>query len=180
VRRARGRYSARVADDLNYSSPTEPVPPAPRRSGNAISSWLVAAVIVLVLAVAGGLLTAWIVASMRAVPDPGAVAFASPTPAAIASGCACTPTPGASADTTPGPRRTPTPLPSAEITPEPFVYVVEPGDHLVNIADQFAVDIQDLMDLNDITNPNKIFVGEQLLIPGYGIQPTPKPTKAPK
>jgi hypothetical protein len=135
------------------------------------------AVVVLVLAVAGGLFTAWIVANMRAVPG-GPIAAASATPgAAIASTCACTPSPAPSGLDTPGPRRTPTPLPTVEVTPAPFIYVIQPGDHLVNIADLYSVDIQDVMKLNGITNPNRISVGQQLLIPGYGVPP---PTKKPR
>jgi hypothetical protein len=140
--------------------------------------WLVAAVVVLVLAVAGGLFTAWLVANMRAVPGP--VAAVSPTPTTLASTCLCSPIPAPSGLETVGPRRTPTPLPSVEVTPAPFSYTVQPGDHLVNIANLFGVSIQDVMELNDITNPNRISVGQELLIPGYGVQPTPKPSKPPK
>ena len=57
---------------------------------------------------------------------------------------------------------------------------MEPGDKLVNIAAYFQVSVQDIIDLNNITNPNLITVGQELLIPGYGVQPTPKPTKKPK
>lgn len=132
---------------------------------------------VLALAVAGGLFSAWIVANMRAVPPPVAAA---PTPGQTISSAAPAGSAGASVAPTDAPRRTPTPAPTAEITPEPFVYVVEPGDHLVNIADLYGVSVQDIMDLNGITNPNRLSVGQQLLIPGYGVQPTPKPTKPPK
>jgi Tfp pilus assembly protein FimV len=136
-------------------------------------------VVVLILAVAGGLFTAWVVANMRAVPAP--VAFASPTPAPKASSClGCASPTAPAASSTPGPRFTPTPAPTVEVTPQPFTYVVQPGDHLVNIADLFQVSVQDIIDLNNIKNPNNIQVGQELLIPGYGVQPTPKPTKKPK
>jgi hypothetical protein len=152
----------------------------PRNSSNRVVGWLVAAVVVLVLAVAGGLFTAWIVANMRAVPGP--VAAASSGPGAQPS-CACsfgpTKAPGstASAEASPVAAHTPTPAPTVEVTPVPLVYTVQPGDHLINIADLYQVSLQDVMALNNITNPNKIQVGEQLLIPGYGIPP---PTKKPK
>lgn len=136
-------------------------------------------VVVLILAVAGGLFTAWVVANMRAVPAP--VAFASPTPAPHAGSCLGCPSPLApTASSTPGPRFTPTPVPTVELTPPPFTYVIQPGDKLVNIAAYFQVSVQDIIDLNNITNPNRIAVGQELLIPGYGVQPTPKPTKKPK
>ena len=136
-------------------------------------------VVVLILAVAGGLFTAWVVANMRAVPAP--VAFASPTSTPNASSCLGCASPSApAASSTPGPRFTPTPAPTVEVTPQPFTYVVQPGDKLVNIAAYFQVSVQDIIDLNNIKNPNNIQVGQELLIPGYGVQPTPKPTKKPK
>ena len=127
---------------------------------------------------AGGLLTAWVVASMKAVPGP--VAGASPTPHATVLGSLPAASAAPSAQPSEAPRRTPTPAPTVQVTPAPFTYVVQPGDHLINIANEFMVDIQDVMALNNITNPNKIYVGQELLIPGYGVQPTPKPGKSPK
>jgi LysM repeat protein len=175
-----------VSDDLSNRGAAAPPPLGPaapvrvsRPRSNGLAGWVIAAVAVLILAVAGGLLTAWVVANMRSVPGPIAAGSAAPS-GATQSFSAASSTPSASGEASEAPRRTPTPLPTVEVTAEPFTYVVEPGDHLVNIADMFAVNIQDIMDLNGITNPNKIFVGEQLQIPGYGIQPTPKPTKKPK
>ena len=49
-----------------------------------------------------------------------------------------------------------------------YVYVVQPGDHLINIADLYGVDVEDIIELNDIKNANRLFVGQELLIPGYG------------
>ena len=134
--------------------------------------------VVLALAIAGGLFTGWIVANMKAVPGP--VAGASPTPHATVPGAQPSASAAASSLPSGAPQHTPTPAPTVTVTAPPFTYVVQPGDHLVNIANMFAVDIQDVMDLNGITNPNRIQVGQELLIPGYGIQPTPKPTKPPK
>ena len=136
-----------------------------------------AAAIVLILAVAGGLFTAWLVANMRAVPGP--VAVASPTP--VASGAVETPSSGEpSSVSSEAPRRTPTPGPTAEVTPTPFVHVVQPGESLIYIAGLYHVTVDDIIALNDIQNPNRIQVGQELLIPGYGVPPTPKPPKATK
>ena len=44
-------------------------------------------------------------------------------------------------------------------------YKVKSGDRLGNIADAFGVDLDELMALNGITNPNIIEVGQALLIP---------------
>jgi len=175
-------YSPVVSDDLTPSSPPAPPPPStpnapgPRsRRSNSAVGWVIAAVVVLVLAVAGGLFTAWIVANMKAVPGP--VAGASPTPAHVTSSAHPSVAPGASVSPTDAPRFTPTPPPTAEVTLPPLTYVVEPGDHLVNIANLYGVTVQDILDLNGMTNPNKIQVGQTLLIPGYG---NPPPTKPPK
>ncbi len=173
-----------MSDDLNYSGaqgPVAPVPPsapAPRKSPSRAATWSIAVLVVLALAVATGLLAGWIVANMQAVPGP--VAGASPTPRVPVSSAQPSASAGASSQPTEAPRRTPTPIPTVVETPAPFVYVVQPGDHLINIANQFGVDIQDVMALNNITNPNRIQVGQELLIPGYGVQPTPKPTKKPR
>jgi LysM repeat protein len=172
-----------VSDDLDYNPSAAPPPgpptqtPARRSSAGGAIGWVIAAAIVLVLAVAGGLLTAFIVANMRAVPGPIAGASLTPRPSFSGTAAPATAAPSASSEASEAPRRTPTPLPTAEVTPEPFVYIVQPGDHLINIADLYGVDIQDILDLNGLKNANRIFVGQQLLIPGYG---TPPPTKKPK
>ncbi len=45
------------------------------------------------------------------------------------------------------------------------VYVVQPGDLLANIANSWGVDMDALMALNEITDPNHIEVGQELQIP---------------
>jgi LysM repeat protein len=149
--------------------------PQRRRSAGGAGTLILVALIVLILAVAGGLFTAWIVANMRAAP--GSVAGASPTPAvqqsAVPASAVASPTDEASE----APRRTPTPAPTAEITPEPFVHVVQPGESLTYIAGLYGVGVQDVIDLNGIRNPDRIQVGQEILIPGYGVPPTPKPPR---
>jgi LysM repeat protein len=44
-------------------------------------------------------------------------------------------------------------------------YEVQSGDNLGNIADQLGVEMAELMRLNNITDANKIEVGQSLLIP---------------
>src|SRR5512135_840444 len=46
------------------------------------------------------------------------------------------------------------------------VYIVQPGDTVSSIADRFNVSINDLMAANDISDPNVLGVGQQLVIPG--------------
>lgn len=158
-----------VPDDYDL----EPEPKRPRRRGAADRAlpWVLAAVVVLLLAVSAGLITAWVVASLKAVPIPaGAIVTASPVPAAtdVPSG---QPTPLLSEQ----PRHTPTPAPEVTPEPPPFVHVVQRGEYLTLIADMYGVRVEDILALNDIKNPNRIRAGRELLIPGYGIRPSPSP-----
>jgi LysM repeat protein len=59
-----------------------------------------------------------------------------------------------------------TPEPSETPTPAgPITYVVEEGDSLASIADQFEVTIDQLIAANNLVDPNNIGVGSQLIIP---------------
>lgn len=77
---------------------------------------------------------------------------------------------------------TPEPTPTITETPTPpgpTTYVVQLNDTLWDIAVRFEVDINLLMEINGITNPNNIFVGQTLTIPPPGSElptPTPLPT----
>ncbi|MCS7286541.1 MAG: LysM peptidoglycan-binding domain-containing protein [Anaerolineae bacterium] len=79
---------------------------------------------------------------------------------------------------------TPTPAfvssPSSEASPQPQAtrprtYVVQEGDTLSHIAEKFGVSLEDLMRINAISNPDLIYPGQELLIPG-GKLPEPTPT----
>ncbi len=52
-------------------------------------------------------------------------------------------------------------------TPEPFRYAVVAGDALGAIAQQFGVSTVAIMEANSMSDANSLFVGQQLLIPGY-------------
>ena len=56
-------------------------------------------------------------------------------------------------------------LPTA--TPEPFVYTVGAGDTLFSIALRFEVSPNEIVAANTLADPNNVFVGQELLIPGY-------------
>jgi LysM repeat protein len=61
-------------------------------------------------------------------------------------------------------------------------YLVQPGDNLGNIAFSFGVSIEDLMAINEITDPNLVQAGQRLLIPPSTVLVTslpPSPTVAP-
>ena len=59
------------------------------------------------------------------------------------------------------------------------VYVVQPGDTLFKISLKFNVSMQAIMAANGITNPNLIFAGQVLTIPGAGSGSTPAPATPP-
>jgi len=65
--------------------------------------------------------------------------------------------------------RTPTATSTATLTPTPnlvpTVYVVRRGDTLTRIARAFGVSVSDLRRANNIVNPNRILVGQRLVIP---------------
>jgi LysM repeat protein len=71
------------------------------------------------------------------------------------------PTPG----DTPSASRTPRPQRSAPATPEPQTYVVQPGDTLSIIADQFGTSVEALQAANGIDDPDEIVPGQVLIIP---------------
>lgn len=59
------------------------------------------------------------------------------------------------------------------------VYVVQAGDTLYAIAQDLDVTVEDLAELNEITEPSQLFVGRRLLIPERRITPpTVRPTPA--
>lgn len=45
-------------------------------------------------------------------------------------------------------------------------YVVQPGDTLSNVADRFGLEINTLIAANQIANPNQVFAGTVLVLPG--------------
>ncbi len=53
----------------------------------------------------------------------------------------------------------------AEVTTK--TYVVKSGDSISHIAARFKVPSRDILKLNNLSNPNKIRVGQKLTLPGY-------------
>ncbi len=76
-------------------------------------------------------------------------------------------TPAATAPVTATPLATAvaTAAPTA-VTEIPATYTVQPGDNLYRISLKFNTTMQALMELNGLANPNVIFVGQVLKIPG--------------
>ncbi|MEA1977285.1 MAG: LysM domain-containing protein, partial [Chloroflexota bacterium] len=98
---------------------------------------------------------------------PGFLASKTPTPTVTHTPRPPTATPTVTLTSAP----TLTPTPSG-----PIVYIVEPGDTLSSIAEKFGVEIVLLMALNDITDPNQLFVNIKITIPESG---SLLPTKTP-
>ncbi|NDJ87259.1 MAG: LysM peptidoglycan-binding domain-containing protein [Chloroflexi bacterium] len=65
------------------------------------------------------------------------------------------------------------------MTPAPgeTIHVVQAGENLFRIANRYGTTVQAIMNLNGITDPNRIFVGQQLRIPGT--QAPPDATESP-
>jgi LysM repeat protein len=95
-------------------------------------------------------------------PTPSPAASPSPTPSA-------TPPPTSTATATATVTPTPTPAPPAPTptsTPtRPRTYVIQPGDTLIGIASKFNISVQQLADLNHISDPNLIYAGAVLQLP---------------
>jgi lysozyme len=74
---------------------------------------------------------------------------------------------------TPAPAPAPEPTPTPEPVKQETVYVVKSGDTLSGIAAQYGVTYQELASYNGISNPNVIYVGQEIHIPGTGTVVTP-------
>ena len=62
---------------------------------------------------------------------------------------------------------------------ETTIYVVQSGDSISKIAKRFNIRQAEIVELNKLANPNKIRIGQKLLLPGYVdvIKPAPKRPK---
>jgi hypothetical protein len=108
----------------------------------------------------------------------GAVLFAAPSIIKGVGGFigALTETPAPSA--TPSPSVDPTPVP----TPEPVLYTVQSGDTMAKISAHYQVSIDVILGANPaITDPAKIYVGQQIIIPSVtpDVTASPSPSVAP-
>lgn len=54
-------------------------------------------------------------------------------------------------------------------TPTPSLYVVQTGDTLLAIATRFGTTVSEIVALNELTDPNQIRQGQQLLIPASSL-----------
>jgi hypothetical protein len=81
-------------------------------------------------------------------------------------GATATPTPVAASPTdrpSGSPTAEPTQAPTA--APTTTIHVVQKGEYLSKIAEQYGVTVADIVDANDLENPSQLRVGQKLVIP---------------
>ncbi len=108
-----------------------------------------------------------------------------PTPTAAArvtSTATDTPWPTATrrATFTPVPA-TPSDTPTPTATATPIIYVIQKGDTLLPIARKYGVSVQAIQEANGISDPRRLSIGQEIMIPVTGGQgePTTVPTPTP-
>ena len=132
----------------------------------------------LVTLLVGSVVAVWLLVLPPAGADqdgpPGSIAglVNTPTPMAPTPEPTEVPIETATPEPTPTPEPTETPVPTPDPTPEQQTYVVQAGDTMFGIAEQFAppgADVttfaQRIAEANGITNPSNIAIGDELVIP---------------
>ncbi|MDI6775522.1 MAG: LysM peptidoglycan-binding domain-containing protein [Verrucomicrobiota bacterium] len=106
--------------------------------------------------------------------------------AVLIQGCGTPEEPKMPSTTTPAPvtkSREPVARPPGAFKEPTTTYVVVSSDTLSGIARRLNVAVAEIVVLNNITNPNRLKVGQKLLIPGKicagAAQPAPRPKQAP-
>ena len=97
------------------------------------------------------------------------------TAQAMEAGGGATATPTAEPTDNPATEAALTAAPTATPIPGQIEYTVQPGDWIFKIARDYGVDPQAIIDLNNLTNPAALEVGQVLLIPGTVTEPTSEP-----
>ena len=77
------------------------------------------------------------------------------------------------APSTPAPTSPPTP------TPTPVIYTVQAGDNLIGIAKEYGVSVEALQEANAILDPERLQIGQELVIPREDHNPEEPPTSTP-
>ncbi len=76
---------------------------------------------------------------------------------------------------------TPSDTPTPTVTPTPIIYVIKAGDTLIPIAREFGVSVQQIQEANGITDPRRLRIGQEIVIPRpeEGDEPVIVPTPTP-
>ena len=136
--------------------------------------WVIAAVALFAIAAVGGFGAAYLLSTGQAVATVDPAKLPTPTPPPTPTPGPATPTPAvtpssaATAAASPTGPASPSPSTSAAPsgpTPSPISYVVKRGDRLSDIANQFGVTVDAIVQLNNLDNPDHIEAGQVLLIP---------------
>jgi LysM repeat protein len=136
---------------------------------------LVVAVLAVVAGFGGFQIGSWVAAQTggaKAQPSPSGLSQSSIAVAPASSAAATTPT-SPSAAPTPSVSASASPAASGAVegvtqpapTPRSRIYVVKRGDSLIAIAGRFGLPVAALRKLNNIKDPNLIFVGQRIAIP---------------
>jgi LysM repeat protein len=140
----------------------------------AVLPWVIAAVALFAIAAVGGFGAAYLLSTGQAVATVDPAKLPTPTPVPTPTPGPATPTPAVTPSPTASVAVSPTGLasPSASAsaapsgpTPSPISYVVKRGDRLSDIANQFGVTVDAIVQLNHLDNPDHIEAGQVLLIP---------------
>jgi LysM repeat protein len=115
---------------------------------------LAAAGVLLIAAGLGGYTLAQLVAVVASAPAPLFTLAPAPVP---------TPPDTLAPTATPSPSATAVAQPTS--SPSPRIHVVQPGEYVSLIARRYGVTPQDILRVNNISNPNYIEVGQELIIP---------------
>jgi LysM repeat protein len=75
---------------------------------------------------------------------------------------------------------TPTPLPPNLRRGAEIEYFVMPGDSIKIIAEKFLSTVEDIIEANELDDPNAIFPGQILIVPYRMITPTFGPSPTPE
>ena len=134
----------------------EPPPRRGRGAGPLLA--VILAIVVLAISAAAGWGLAMLVARVASVPPPAVTI--SPAPAVTATPPA-TASPSASVSAPPSAPASAT----ASAIASQAVHVVQPGEYLSQIAQQYDVTTEAIVEANDIENPDLIEAGQRLIIP---------------
>jgi LysM repeat protein len=134
--------------------------------------WVIAAVALFAIAAVGGFGAAYVLSTGQAVATVDPAKLPTPTPVPTPTLGPATPTPAVTPTATAAASPTGLTSPPASAsaapsgpTPSPISYVVKRGDRLSDIANQFGVTVDAIVQLNNLDNPDHIEAGQVLLIP---------------
>lgn len=126
--------------------------------------------LIVLLGVAGIIGLLLVINTLRLMLDAPATAVPVPTPLIV------TPTPEL-VRTAFIPTATPTLTRTPEATRPPQTHIVQRGETLFRIAQQYGVTVEAIIAANELTNPDRVIVGQELIIP-VEQEPTPTATES--